>query len=284
MSDWWRKERSKMLVLIKGAGDLASGVAYRCFRSGFSVAMTEIAQPTVVRRAVAFAEAVYEKEVSIEGVKACLARNPREAKGLLSKRIIPVLIDPSAVETIRELSPRVIVDAIMAKKNLGTFRGQAPLVIGLGPGFTAGKDVDVVIETLRGHYLGRVLYQGQAIANTGIPGEIQGYGKERVLRAPGKGSFRALRRIGDLVQAGETVGYVGSTPVKTVLAGVLRGLLRDGLEVEPGMKIGDVDSRARVEYCFSISEKALAIGGGVLEAILYHEYLTGRKGGGEKDE
>ncbi|HHX50891.1 MAG TPA: EF2563 family selenium-dependent molybdenum hydroxylase system protein [Clostridia bacterium] len=273
-----------MLIMIKGAGDLASGVALRCYRSGFPVVMTEIARPTVVRRTVAFAEAVYEKEVSIEGVRARLAHNSLEARELLAKRVIPVLIDPEAEETRRELGPQVIVDAILAKKNLGTFRGQAPLVIGLGPGFIAGKDVDVVIETKRGHYLGRVIHQGQAIANTGIPGEIQGYGKERVLRAPVKGSFQALRRIGDPVEAGEAVACVGKEPVRTVIGGVLRGLLRDGLEVERGMKIGDVDPRARVEYCFSISEKALAIGGGVLEAILHHEDMVGRKSEGEENE
>lgn len=258
-----------MLVLIKGAGDIASGIGLRLWRSGFKVVMTEIPQPTVIRRKVAFAEAVYEGTTEVEGVKACLAGDSLEAKKLLEDGLIPVLVDPQA-GCCRELAPEVIVDATLAKKNLGTFRGQAPLVIGCGPGFTAGEDVDLVIETMRGHYLGRVLRQGSALPNTGVPGSIAGYGAERVLRATGDGVFEAVREIGDLVHEGEVVALAGGEPVRAGISGVLRGILRSGLAVHRGMKVGDVDPRGRVEYCFTVSEKALAIGGGVLEGILGH--------------
>ncbi|HHY60993.1 MAG TPA: EF2563 family selenium-dependent molybdenum hydroxylase system protein [Clostridia bacterium] len=256
-----------MLVLIKGAGDIASGIALRLWRSGFQVVMTEIPQPTVIRRTVAFAEAVYEGETEVEGVKACLAKSPQAAKELLEGGSIPVLVDPQA-ECRRELNPQVLVDAILAKRNLGTYRGQAPLVIGCGPGFCAGEDVDLVIETMRGHYLGRVIRQGCALPNTGVPGPIQGYAEERVLRAVADGPFEGVRQIGDLVQEGEVVARVNGQAVRAKVSGVLRGLLRSGLPVHQGMKVGDVDPRGKVEYCFTVSDKALAIGGGVLEGIL----------------
>lgn len=256
-----------MLVLIKGAGDIASGIALRLWRSGFQVVMTELPQPTVIRRKVAFAEAVYEGETEVEGVKACLAKSAEEAKGLLKDGVIPVLVDPQA-ECRRQLNPQVIVDAILAKKNLGTYRGQAPLVIGCGPGFSAGGDVDLVIETMRGHYLGRVIRQGCALPNTGMPGAIEGYAEERVLRAVAEGTFEGVREIGELVQEGEVVAFVSGQPVRARIGGVLRGILRSGLPVHKGMKVGDVDPRGKVEYCFTVSDKALAIGGGVLEGIL----------------
>ncbi|NLC76660.1 MAG: EF2563 family selenium-dependent molybdenum hydroxylase system protein, partial [Clostridia bacterium] len=239
-----------MLVLIKGAGDLASGVALRVWRSGFDVVMTEIPEPTVIRRTVAFAEAVYEGTVEVEGVKARLARDSEEAKTLLRDRVIPVLIDPKA-RCRRELAPEVIVDAILAKKNLGTFRGQAPLVIGCGPGFCAGEDVDLVVETKRGHYLGRVIRQGTAAPNTGIPGNVGGYDEERVLRAPSGGRFSGLKEIGDVVHQGQIIAKVDEEPVYARISGVLRGILRTGLKVPQGMKVGDIDPRGQVEYCFT---------------------------------
>lgn len=258
-----------MLVLIKGAGDLASGIGLRLWRSGFPVVMTEIPQPTVIRRKVSFAEAVYEGKVEVEGVTACLAESSREAKTLLDDGIIPVLIDPEA-DCRKELAPQVIVDAILAKRNVGTYRGQAPLVIGCGPGFVAGEDVDLVVETMRGHNLGKVIHQGSALPNTGIPGVVAGYAEERVLRAGCDGIFEGVREIGDLVTEGQVVAVVDGRPIRANISGVLRGILRTGLTVYQGMKVGDVDPRGQVEYCFTVSDKALAIGGGVLEAILGH--------------
>lgn len=259
-----------MLVLIKGAGDVASGVALRIWRSGFDVIMTELPQPTVIRRTVAFAEAVYEGIAEVEGVQARLAKDPSEAMALVEEGVIPILIDPEA-DCRKDLAPQVIVDATLAKKNLGTLRGQAPLVIGCGPGFTAGEDVDLVVETKRGHNLGRVITEGKAAMNTGIPGNIGGYTEERVLRATADGVFTGLKEIGDFVKQGEVIAKSGEEPVYTKISGVLRGILRSGLPVYKGMKVGDVDPRGEVEHCFTVSDKALAIGGGVLEGILRHQ-------------
>lgn len=272
----------ELTVLIKGAGDLASGVAWRLYRAGFRVVMTETPQPTAIRRAVAFAQAVYDGEVTVEGVTArCLSLEPppegageidiratliKRVKDLWQQGIIPVLVDPQA-QAIPLLRPQVVVDAIIAKRNLGTRIGDAPLVIALGPGFTAGVDAHAVVETKRGHTLGRVFWEGSAAPNTGIPGEVGGYGEERVLRAPAAGLFRACKAIGDTVTRGETVAFVDDQPVQARLSGVLRGILHDGLAVRPGMKVGDVDPRGIREYCFTISDKALAVAGGVLEAI-----------------
>lgn len=256
-----------MLILIKGAGDIASGIGLRLWRSGFPVVMTEIPKPTVIRRKVSFAEAVYEGKTEVEGVTACLAESSQEAKTLLNDGIIPVLVDPEA-DCRKELTPQVIVDAILAKKNLGTYRGQAPLVIGCGPGFVAGEDVDLVVETMRGHNLGRVIHQGSAVPNTGVPGVVAGYAEERVIRACADGVFEAVREIGDLVKQGEVVALANGQPIRANISGVLRGILRSGLTAHRGMKVGDVDPRGQVEYCFTVSDKALAVGGGVLEGIL----------------
>ncbi len=256
---------SKPLALIKGAGDLASGVALRLHRSGFNVVMTEIEQPTVVRRTVSFAETVYEGRARVEDIEAVRASGADDAECAFAAGKIPVIVDPTA--SIRlDLEPDVLVDAILAKKNLGTRIDDAHAVIGLGPGFTAGVDVHAVIETMRGHTLGRVIYSGSAIPNTGVPGEIGGFAEERVLRSPGSGVFQSEHRIGDQVKCGEVVGYVGSSPVRSNIDGVLRGLLRSGLEVTRGFKLGDVDARANPEHCLTVSDKALAIAGGVLEA------------------
>jgi len=256
-----------VLVLIKGAGDLASGVAHRLVKSGFKVVMTEIAQPTMVRRTVSYGEAVYDNCAVVEGVTARKVSAVSSMHSLWEKGEIPVVVDPQAL-IVEELKPDVIVDAILAKRNTGTFRGQAPLTIGLGPGFTAGQDVDVVVETMRGHYLGTVIYSGSAMPDTGVPGEIGSHSIKRLLRAPAAGIFKGHYQIGDQVSESDVVGEVAGSPVQAQIAGVLRGLIRTGTTVFAGMKIGDIDPRGKIEHCFSISDKARAIAGGVLEAIL----------------
>ncbi|HET7873882.1 MAG TPA: selenium-dependent molybdenum cofactor biosynthesis protein YqeB [Methylomirabilota bacterium] len=255
------------LVLIKGAGDLATGCAVRLSRAGFPVVMTELAAPTAVRRTVAFSEAVLDGVALVEGVSARRAQSPADARRLALDGLVAVLVDPGGSAAGR-LKPPVVVDARMAKVNLGTSCGEAPIVIGLGPGFRAGSDVDAVIETNRGHNLGAVLLEGSAEPNTGVPGEVGGYGVERLLRAPASGRLAARAAIGERVDAGTVVGEVAGQPVRARIAGVLRGLLRDGADVREAQKIGDVDPRARPEHCFTVSDKARAVAGGVLEAIL----------------
>lgn len=255
------------LVLLKGAGDLGTGVAWRLHKAGFPVVITELAQPRVVRRTVAFASAVYEGEIAVEGVTAWRAANYDEAKGLIDDGIIPVLVDP--ITTSREFfDPAVLIDAVMAKQNTGTHIGDAPFVVALGPGFTPNVDCHAVIETKRGHNLGRVYWNRAAEANTGTPGEIGGKSTDRVLRAPRDGMVIGMRKIGDLVTAGSAIARVDDSEVVAPFEGMLRGLAHDGLVVRAGAKIGDVDPRANREHCFTISDKSLAIGGGVLEAVL----------------
>jgi xanthine dehydrogenase accessory factor len=256
-----------VLVLIKGAGDLASGVAARLQRCGFPVVMTELAEPLMVRRTVAFGEAVYAAEAIVEGIVARRADGLPDVRAALECGAIPVLVDPLA-SCRSELKPFVLVDAIMAKRNTGTTGADAPLVIGLGPGFTAGIDCHAVIETNRGHAMGRVLWQGQAEPNTAMPGEVAGRCAERVLRAPGTGMLRSYVAIGDQVTSGQIVASVDGQVVPAGLDGVLRGMLHTGLWVVAGTKLGDVDPRAEPMHCFTFSDKSLAIGGGVLEAIL----------------
>lgn len=253
------------LAIIKGAGDLATGVALRLHHAGFRLVMTEVAEPTPVRRTVALAEAVYEGKATVEDLRAVLAQEAGGAEEILEGGGIAVLVDPQALCRER-LQPDLLVDAVMAKRNLGTRIDDAPAVVALGPGFEAGVDVRAVVETNRGHNLGRVLYSGSAQPNTGVPGEVGGASAERVLRAPAEGKFTGVAGIGDRVAAGETVAFVGEAPVKSAVAGVLRGLLRSGLQVSEGFKVGDVDPRARVEHCYTVSDKALSVGGGVLEA------------------
>lgn len=257
-----------MLTLIRGAGDIASGIALRLYRAGFSVAMTEIERPTTIRRTVAFSDAVTNGEQTVEGVTALRAETWEEACLYLEQGNIPVLVDPDCA--CREfLKPDALVDAILAKRNLGTTITDAPIVVGVGPGFTAGVDCHAVVETMRGHTLGRAYYEGAALPNTNIPGLIGGFAGERVLRAPADGTFQSVRRIGDLVEAGETVGFVAGVPMTATISGVLRGLLADGVSVKRGMKSGDVDPRSEKGYCDLVSDKALSVAGGVLEAILH---------------
>jgi xanthine dehydrogenase accessory factor len=260
---------NSLRVLVRGAGEQASGVAHRLARARLNVVMTEIAHPLCVRWGVSFCEALFEETKEVEGVYARLVASPEAVPAAWEQGVIPLLIDPAG-SSRAAIKPHVIVDAILAKKNLGTHRGDAPLVIALGPGFFAGEDVDVVIETNRGHDLGRVIYEGRAEPDTGVPGEIIGVGAERVLRAPCAGRFRPVKEIGATVEASETVAWVEDQPGITSSPGVLRGLLRDGIVVQEGLKAGDVDPRGKRENCFTISDKARAIGGGVLEAILAH--------------
>ena len=255
-------------VVVKGAGDLATGVAYRLFRAGFTVVMTELPRPTVVRRSVSFAQAVFDSVTTVEGVRARLVATPEEGLNVARAHQIAVVVDPRATSVDR-LRPAVVVDAIIAKRNTGTRIDDAPVVIGLGPGFRGGVDVHAVIETNRGHRLGRVILDGEAEPDTGVPAPVDGHGAERVLRAPIDGTFISVRCIGDAVAKDEILGYVADQPVTSPFPGCVRGLLQTGLAVRRGMKIGDVDPRATREHCFTISDKALAIGGGVLEAALY---------------
>lgn len=257
-----------MLALIRGAGDIASGIALRLYRSGIKVVMTELAQPMSIRRTVSFSDAVLYGSMTVEDVTAKFAENEQQVRTILSQGAIPVLADPDC--RCREaLRPDVIVDAILAKKNLGTKMIDAPVVIGVGPGFTAGEDCHAVVESMRGHMLGRVIYHGSALPNTNIPGLVGGFSGERVLRAPADGVFESIRKIRDLVREGETVGYVAGKAMKATVSGVLRGLIADGAQVTKGLKCGDVDPRGEVSYCDTVSDKASAIGGGVLEAILH---------------
>jgi len=269
----------KKRIVVKGAGDIATGVAARLWRSGFPVVMTEIECPLTVRRTVSFSEAVYEGEATVEGVTARRVQERDEILKAWEEEVIPVRVDPHAA-IVGELKPFAVVDAIMAKRNLHTRREDAPVVVGLGPGFEAGRDVHAVIETKRGHTLGRVIWNGAALPNTGIPGDVKGFGAERVIRAPGPGIFKGMRSIGEHVEKGDIVAYAGEAPVLASISGMLRGLLHDGVPVEKGLKSGDVDPRDNRESCWIISDKALAIGGGVLEAILsaIHQMKSTRSG------
>ncbi|MFZ4438436.1 MAG: selenium-dependent molybdenum cofactor biosynthesis protein YqeB [Syntrophales bacterium] len=261
------KNLKALIILIKGGGEMASGVALRLVRSGFRVCITEIPEPLAVRRGVSFCEAVFAGKKEIEGLVGKLVSGREEILRAWENGEAPVLIDPGcAIRKI--LSPDVVVDAILAKRNTGTALSDAPLVIGLGPGFRAGRDVHFVIETNRGHHLGRVIEEGEAEADTGIPGDIGGYTWERVLRAPVGGRFRGKKQIGDRIEEGEIVADVEGVPLMATISGVLRGILHDGLQVVPNMKVADVDPRALRENCLTVSDKARAIAGGVLEAIL----------------
>ena len=257
-----------MLVLIRGAGDIATGIALRLYRGGLRVVMTDLPRSTAIRRTVCFSQAIVLGETTVEGVRAVRADTASQALERLAEGAVSVLPDP-ALTCLTSLRPDALVDAILAKKNLGTHITDAPVVVGVGPGFTAGTDCHAVVETMRGHTLGRVIYDGAALPNTNIPGLIGGYAGERVLRAPADGVFHQILNIGDEVKAGDIAGEVDGQPMRCTIGGVLRGLLADGTPVHKGMKSGDVDPRCRPEYCTTASDKALAVGGGVLEAILH---------------
>lgn len=259
------------LILVRGAGDLASGVILRLFRSGFRVIALEVARPLCVRRTVSFSEAIYEGEAWVEGLGARKAQGPLDCAAILDGGEIAVLEDPDCT-ILQVISPLALVDAIMAKRNLGTSIGLAPLVVALGPGFEAGQDCHAVVETKRGHDLGRVIWSGRAEADTGKPGVIDGRGSERVLKAPVSGRLEALHEIGDIVSEGELLARIsgpgGQAEVRAAFPGLLRGILRSGTEVSLGLKIGDLDPRLVVEHCYTVSDKSRAVAGGVLEAIL----------------
>jgi xanthine dehydrogenase accessory factor len=257
-----------LVVLIRGAGEMASGVAHRLHQSHFKICMLEIDQPLAVRREVSFCEAVYEGEKVVEGVRAKFISKPEQIPSLWKAGKIPLLVDPDLKKTTHYLRPDILIDAIMAKKNLGTKIDDAPLVIGLGPGFTAGKDVHLIVETNRGHHLGKVIRNGTAEQDTGTPGDIGGYTGQRVLRTMKKGVFHPHKAIGDKVNKGSVVAVIDDFPAIAEISGVVKGLLHEGIEVKKGMKVGDIDPRGKRELCFTISDKARAIGGGVLEAIL----------------
>jgi xanthine dehydrogenase accessory factor len=263
------KRLNDLVILIRGVGEMATGVAHRLASCHFRVCMTETLNPQAVRREVAFSEAISDREKDVEGITGKRVESADHISGVWREGKIPILIDPDA--KVKDfLRPDVLIDATLVKKNLGTKIADAPLVIGLGPGFHAGKDVHLVIETNRGHDLGRIISKGEAEPNTGIPGPIAGYAEERVIRGPKAGNFKALKRISDGVRANEKVGMVGNAAVRSRIAGVIRGLLRDGTEVWKGMKLGDVDPRGIKAHCHTISDKARTISGGVLQAILGH--------------
>ena len=248
---------------------MATGIAHRLFMAGITrIVMTEIAQPLAVRRGVAFCEAVYEGIMEVEGVRAERISSEAALDSVWNSRSVGVIVDPSW-RIIGEILPDVVVDAMMAKRNLGTRKAEGPLVIGVGPDFRAPDDVHAVVESNRGHNLGRVIYEGHAELYTGVPGATEGYKEERVLRAPKAGLVKHVRRLGDLVNKGETILRVGEEPVQAAVGGILRGLIRE-IEVEKGEKVGDVDPRAERTNCFTISDKARSIAGGVLEAVMHH--------------
>ena len=275
--------KKKDLIVVRGAGDLATGTIHRLKKAGFRLLVLEAEHPAAIRRQVALSEAVYAGSARVEAAEAVrmdvdLAEKKnrkelleQEMEQIWKKDGVPVLVDPAGL-SIAALRPAVVVDAILAKKNLGTTKEMAPLVIALGPGFTAGEDVDVVIETKRGHNLGRVIRSGSAVPNTGIPGIIGGYGKERVMHAQAEGILRNVASIGDIVEARAVIAEIetenGTVPVEASLSGLLRGLIRDGYPVTKGFKIADIDPRKEeLQNCFTISDKARCIAGSVLEVI-----------------
>lgn len=261
----------KDLIIVRGGGDLATGTVYKLHQCGFRVLILEVEKPSAIRRNVAFSEAVYQGSQTVEDVTCYYADTLDRAETLLTEGKVAVLVDPKG-EAIAHFRPVAVVDAILAKKNLGTYKHMAPITVALGPGFTAGVDVDAVIETKRGHDLGRVLWSGTAAPNTGIPGHIGGYGRERVVYAPAEGILRNICKITDTVTKGQVIAVVetsrGNVPVAATLDGLLRGLIRDGYPVTKGFKIADIDPRTEAyQNCFTISDKARCIAGGVVEAI-----------------
>ncbi len=256
------------LCLVRGGGDLATGVIFRLSRAGFPVVVLELAQPRVVRRAVSVAEAIYQGEYEVDGIRAIKVDSLSEVQWNLKQRFVPVLIDKSG-KALNEISPDILIDGRMLKRNPSILRSMTKLVIGMGPGFNAGENCHAVVETMRGHSLGRVLWKGAALADTGVPEAVDGRVGERVLRAPANGELRSHAEIGTHLKAEQRVASVNGQDVLAPFEGVLRGLMHMGTKVSAGEKIGDVDPRSIREHCFTISDKALAIGGGVLEAIMY---------------
>lgn len=271
----------KILIICRGGGDLATGIVHRLFRAGFPVLVLETDSPAAIRRQVSFSEAVYDGTATVEGVTAerIASANRASVNHVLEEGRVPILVDPEG-SSIPLLKPDIVVDAIIAKKNLGTAKEMAPLVIGVGPGFTAGEDVDLVVESMRGHNLARIFTTGSALPNTGIPGNIGGFTKERVLHAEAAGYMKNIRKIGDIVEKGEEIARIyekmteegifsGSyVSVEASISGIIRGLIREGYHFQKGFKIADIDPReSELANCFTISDKARSIGGSVLEAV-----------------
>lgn len=271
----------KILIICRGGGDLATGIVHRLFRAGFPVLVLETDSPAAIRRQVSFSEAVYDGTATVEGVTAerIASANRASVNHVLEEGRVPLLVDPEG-SSIPLLRPDIVVDAMIAKKNLGTAKEMAPLVIGVGPGFTAGEDVDLVVESMRGHNLARIFTTGSALPNTGIPGNIGGFSKERVLHAEAAGYMKNIRQIGDIVEKGEEIARIyekmtkdgtfsGSyVSVEASISGIIRGLIREGYHFQKGFKIADIDPReSELANCFTISDKARSIGGSVLEAV-----------------
>ena len=261
------------LIIVRGGGDIASGTIAKLYKSGFSVLILEIDAPSAIRRNVAFSEAVYQGTQTVEDLTCHLAKDLEQATQFLNQGKLTILVDSEA-SSIKILKPLAVVDAILAKKNIGTSKELAPITIALGPGFCAAKDVDAVIETKRGHNLGRVIYEGSAAPNTGVPGNIAGFAKERVIHSPAKGILKNVCHITDTVKKGQLIATIqtdeDATPVYATIDGLLRGLIRDGFPVTEGFKIADIDPRIdEYDNCFTISDKARCIAGGVLEALLH---------------
>ena len=257
-------------VLLRGGGDIATGIAYVLHNAGFKIIITEISQPSAIRRTVAFSDAIYNGTQIVENITCVKVNDINEAKGILSQDNIPILVD-ERLDLLNDIKPDILVDSILAKKNLGTSIDMADLVIGVGPGFTAKKDCHYVIETMRGHNLARVIENGKAMPNTGVPGLIANHGKDRVIHAEVDGTIKNVKKISDEVKAGDIIAYIDDIPVKATIDGILRGIIIDGYKVTKGLKIADIDPRiSEKNNCFTISDKARAIGGGVLMSILRH--------------
>lgn len=258
-----------MKVVIRGGGDLATGVAEVLYQSGFKILILDIEKPSSIRRSVCFSEAIYDGVAKVENIICKKVENENEIEKCWNEKIIPIMVDEKG-EIIKKIKPDVVVDSIIAKKNLGTTKEMAPITIALGDGFEAGKDVDIVVETMRGHNLGRIITSGRAMKNTGIPGEIKGVSKDRVIYSLANGRFSSVKKIGDTVQKDEIIGYVGDVEIRGKISGVLRGIIREGYEVTENMKIGDIDPRIEEKNnCFTISDKARSLGGAVLRAIMF---------------
>lgn len=263
------------MIIVRGGGDLATGTIYKLHECGYDVLILETDRPTAIRRKVSFCEAVYDGRCVVEGAVCRLVNTKQQCTQAWKNREIPLMVDPGGT-SIKEMQPAAVVDAILAKKNLGTTKEMAPLTIALGPGFCAGLDVDYVIETKRGHRLGRVIAKGCAQPNTGVPGIIGGYGAQRVIHAPAAGSIHVQAQIGSIVKEGQVLAAIGEIPVCAPFDGVLRGMIRDGFAVEQGLKIADVDPRVtEQENCATISDKARCIAGGVLEVLVKHRIYAG---------
>lgn len=259
------------IVIVRGGGDLATGIIYRLWKTGYSVLVLETQYPLVVRRTVAVASAVFDGFVKVEDMTATLIDSIESFAN--NSNTIQVLVDPEG-KSIGKIRPDILIDAVMAKKNLGTTKEMAPLVIAIGPGFSAPAEVHAVIETKRGHTLGRVITNGCAIPNTGVPGMIKGYSTERLLRAPVDGYLLPVHKIGDEISCGDIVGYVNGVKICSNIDGVLRGLIHPHVHVTQGLKIGDIDPRGDPSHCWSITDKALAIAGGVLEVIMSRDNIV----------